>query len=110
MARQVFPEAEGQRRLLVDSNLLVLYVVGSVNIKRVPQFKRTAKYTADDYRLLSGFMDQFPEVWVVPQVTAEVSNLTDLSGRKRALAFPDAEADRFNLTQSQRYALVFCWS
>jgi len=57
-----------------------------VNIKRVPQFKRTARYTGDDYRLLAKFMDQFSEIWTVPQVIAEVSNLTDLSGQERVLA------------------------
>ncbi len=43
MARQFLPEAEGQGRLLVDSNLLVLYVVGRVNLDRIARFKRTEK-------------------------------------------------------------------
>lgn len=86
MARQYLPEAEGQRRLLVDSNLLVLYVVGNVNPHRVARFKRTEKYTVGDYRLLSVVMAEFPEMWTVPQVMAEVSNLTGLDGPERALA------------------------
>lgn len=44
MSKHLLPEAEGKQRILIDSNLLVLYIVGSVNIKRVAQFKRTAKY------------------------------------------------------------------
>ncbi len=39
-----------------------------------------------DYQLLSEIMGEFPEIWTVPQVMAEVSNLTDLDGREQSLA------------------------
>ncbi len=86
MRRRLLLEAEGQRRLLVDSNLLVLYIVGSVNIKRITGFKRTAKYLPADYRLLTDVMGQFHEICTVPQVMTEVSNLTDMDGREKVLA------------------------
>ncbi len=84
--RELLPEAEGQTRLLIDTNLLVLYVVGTINANRVSQFKRTQAYTAADYQLLYGVMKEFAEVWTVPQVMAEVSNLTDLKGHEFELA------------------------
>jgi hypothetical protein len=84
--RTLLPESEGQRRLLIDSNLLVLYIVGSVNIKRITSFKRTNKYLPADYRLLTDLMGEFLEIFTVPQVIAEVSNLTDMDGRERVLA------------------------
>jgi predicted nucleic acid-binding protein len=84
--RELLPEAEGQKRLLIDTNLLVLYVVGTVNANRVSQFKRTQAYTVADYQLLYGVMQEFAEIWTVPQVMAEVSNLTDLSGHEYELA------------------------
>jgi hypothetical protein len=84
--RTLLPEAEGRRRLLIDSILLVLYIVGSVNIKRITSFKRTEKYLPADYRLLTALMSEFREIYTVLQVITEVSNLTDMDGRERALA------------------------
>jgi hypothetical protein len=36
--------------LLVDTNLLVLFAVGTVNLDRIETFKRTSKYTKADRR------------------------------------------------------------
>jgi len=38
--------------LLVDTNLLVLFTVGSVNRNRIETFKRTRQYSKGDYDLL----------------------------------------------------------
>lgn len=72
--------------LLVDTNLLVLLIVGSVNISRVGVFKRTASYTAQDYRLLLELMELAGRICSVAHVFSEVSNLTDLKGIERQLA------------------------
>ena len=67
--------------LIVDTNLLVLFAVGSVNRGRIEEFKRTRKYTAADYDLLVRVFEHFDKrLFTVPHVLAEVSNLTDLSG------------------------------
>jgi predicted nucleic acid-binding protein len=68
--------------LLVDANLLVLVVVGSVNRDRI----ETRQYTRSDYDLLLRVLDQFNPLYTVPHVLAEVSNLTDLSGPEQARA------------------------
>ena len=73
-------------RLLVDANLLVLYIVGTVNPKRIDTFKRTSKYQLADYELLRRVLGRFDSLWTVAHVLAEVSNLTDLSGRERVAA------------------------
>ena len=70
------PNAAG---LLVDTNLLVLLVVGSVNRDRIETFKRTSKYTKADYDLLTRVLGAFQKIYTVAHVLAEVSNLTDLS-------------------------------
>jgi predicted nucleic acid-binding protein len=72
--------------LLVDTNLLVLYVVGTVNRKRIATFKRTRQYTGADYDLLVRVLTNFEPLYTVAHVLAEVSNLTDLSGTERLLA------------------------
>lgn len=71
--------------LLVDTNLLVLFVVGSVNCNRIEKFKRTCQCTVQDYELLLRVIGQF-KLYTVAHVLAEVSNLTDLTGSERLRA------------------------
>ncbi len=72
--------------LLVDTNLLVLFTVGSVNRNRIEQFKRTRQYTKSDYELLLRTLEPFNPLYTVAHVMAEVSNLTDLPGAERQQA------------------------
>jgi hypothetical protein len=72
-----FPAPAG---LFVDTNLLVLYTVGSINRQRIATFKRTSGYREQDYDLLLRFLSPFRLVYTVPHVLAEVSNLIDLPG------------------------------
>ena len=72
--------------LLVDTNLLVLFAVGTVNRNRIESFKRTRQYTKADYDLLLRVLDKFNTRYTVAHVMAEVSNLTDLPGAERQQA------------------------
>ena len=72
--------------LLIDTNLLVLFVVGTVNRGRIETFKRTRQYTRSDYDLLLRVLSGFERQYTVAHVMAEVSNLTDLSGPERQRA------------------------
>lgn len=72
--------------LLVDTNLLVLYAVGTVNRGRIETFKRSRQYTPADYDLLVRVLANFPRLYTVAHVLAEVSNLTDLPGAERLQA------------------------
>ena len=69
--------------LIVDANLLVLYIVGSVNRDRIENFKRTRQYKASDYDLLVDVMGKYQPLYSVAHDLAEVSNLTDLAGEER---------------------------
>jgi hypothetical protein len=62
--------------LLIDSNLLLLLLVGRINRKRVAAFKRTQKYTLEDFERLSQFYAFFSKHWTTPQILTEVSNLS----------------------------------
>ena len=66
--------------LLVDTNLLVLFAVGTVNRNRIETFKRTCQYTKAEYDLLVRVLGNFERLYTVAHVLAEVSNLTDLPG------------------------------
>jgi hypothetical protein len=72
--------------LLIDTNLLVLFIVGSVNLDRVEHFKRTRKYSRFDFKLLLRVIEKFKPLYTLAHVMAEVSNLTDLTGSERIQA------------------------
>jgi hypothetical protein len=69
------------RGVLVDSNLLVLLLVGSVSRKRVQVFKRTRDFSLDEFDVLRGLISHFGlPVIVTPHVLSQVSDLADLDG------------------------------
>jgi len=62
-------------RIIIDSNLLALLVVGTAGRSYITSHKRLAAYTAEDYDLLVGILGNASAVWVTPHVLAETSNL-----------------------------------
>jgi hypothetical protein len=63
--------------MLVDTNLLLLLLIGSYDIALVGAngFKRIAQYTAEDYELLVRLIKWFKITVTTPHVLTEVSNL-----------------------------------
>lgn len=78
-----FDQNTRSRGVLVDTNLLVLLIVGSVNRDRIPHFKRTSQYTQSDWDLLTGILEQIEMRLTIPHVLSEVSALTDMKGPER---------------------------
>lgn len=70
--------------VLVDTNLLVLYLVGLVNKRRIQDFKRTQNFTVEDFDVLAGLIEQLGKLISTPHVLAQVSDLTDLAGKELA--------------------------
>ncbi len=66
--------------ILVDSNLLLLLLIGSHDLSLISRFKRTSGYTIDDYKLLADFVQMFSGVTTTPHVLTEVSNLANSLG------------------------------
>jgi predicted nucleic acid-binding protein len=58
----------------IDTNLLILLIVGSTSINFIEKHKRLQKYSVDDYRLLVNILSKFSQIVVVPHVLAETSN------------------------------------
>jgi rRNA-processing protein FCF1 len=69
--------------VLIDTNLLVLLVVGLVNPDHIPRFKRTSDYTPEDWEALTGILERIPRRYSIAHVLSEASNLTDLKGPER---------------------------
>ena len=68
--------------VLVDTNLLVLLLVGSVNRHRILNFKRTGDFSIEDYDLLRHLIGHFGKLIATPHVLSQVSDLTDLTGKE----------------------------
>jgi hypothetical protein len=67
--------------VLVDTNLLVLLLVGLVNKRRILDFKRTQNFTIEDFDLLSRLISWFGKLFTTPHVLSQVSDLTDLASK-----------------------------
>jgi len=62
--------------IIIDTNLMILYLVGKYNPDQIKSFKRTQKYTLDDFKLLNHFIKFFKTLLTTPNILTEVSNLT----------------------------------
>lgn len=71
-----------RKGVLVDTNLLLLWLIGSVDTKRISQFGPTRKYSSPDFEVLLAFLGHFDKRVTTPNVLTEVSNLArkDLHG------------------------------
>ena len=74
------------RGILIDTNLLVLLIVGAVNRDRISRFKRTSNYTPADWDLLTGILEQIPHRYSIAHILAEVNTLTDMKGPELEIA------------------------
>lgn len=70
---------------LVDTNLLVLLLVGAVNRRRILEFKRLDSFGVEDFELLSRLIGRLGKLYVTPHVLSQVSDLTKLPGRELEL-------------------------
>ena len=62
--------------LFIDTNLLVLLIVGSVGRDLIAKHKRLrGAYTAEDYDILVGLLRPVDRVFVTPNTLTEASNL-----------------------------------
>lgn len=82
MTATVGTSSDGRRALVVDSNLLVLLVVGLVNPDRIASFKRTRRYNEDAFNLLREILQGYESIYTTAHILTEVSNLTDLDGKE----------------------------
>lgn len=72
--RQV-PSDWRSRDLLVDANILVLYLVGNLDPRLISKHKRTNQFDVEDYHLLDDFLRQFKKLVTTPNVLTEASNM-----------------------------------
>ena len=61
--------------VFIDSNLLVLFTVGSVGRDLIAKHRRLREYTAEDYGILVDLLSRVDQVFVTPNTLTETSNL-----------------------------------
>lgn len=66
--------------IIVDTNVLLLYFVGTLSRQRISQFKRTDQFSETDYDLLTKRLVNFRSVVATPNILTEVSSLINQLG------------------------------
>ncbi|MEH2277747.1 MAG: PIN domain-containing protein [Nostoc sp.] len=66
-----------QKGILIDTNILLLYFVGTVNRERITRFNRTQQFIPEDYDLLLRIIGRFRKLVTTPNILTEVSNFVD---------------------------------
>ncbi|WP_156480094.1 hypothetical protein [Collimonas pratensis] len=75
-------------RLLIDTNLLLVMVIGGVDGGRyIEKSKRLGHFCIEDYHQLWELVAKYKEIWITPYIAAEVSNLIDLDSYAGEKAF-----------------------
>jgi hypothetical protein len=65
------------RRAILDTNLLLLWLVAETDAKILERFKRVQEFTAVDIELLSGLLVPYNEMVTTPHILSETSNFID---------------------------------
>lgn len=81
----------GKKKLIIDTNLLLLLVIGAVEGGRhIQNSKRLNKLTLQDYDAILDVMASHQEICITHYIATEVSNLIDLTGYASRLAYETA--------------------
>lgn len=68
--------------IFVDTELLLLYIVGTFDLNLIRNFGRTSKFSEEDFLLVSRFIELFDVKITSPHILTEVSNFI---GNKKEL-------------------------
>jgi hypothetical protein len=67
----------GKKKLILDTNLLFLFLVGACDESFLPKCECTQKYTVNDYKLLLEIFRYFEsDIVITPHILAEFSNIS----------------------------------
>ncbi len=66
-----------RKNLLLDANLLTVYIVSQLGNGEIEKNKKTRNYTTEDAYLLCEFISSFRAIVTTPHVLTETANLLD---------------------------------
>ncbi len=77
---EIFNRHKG-KSVLLDTNLLLLLLIGSFERQRIGSFKRTDRFTEEDFDILISLISSFKSILTTPHLLTEVNSLANsLSG------------------------------
>ena len=62
--------------ILLDTNILLLYLIGKFDKNLILKFKRTQTFTIQDYEILTFLLSKFNKIITLPNILTEISNLS----------------------------------
>lgn len=75
------------KNLIVDTNLLLLWVIGSIDSgKYLSTSTRLDKFNYRDFDKVNSLIGKYDALYITPYIATEVSNLIDLKGYARTKA------------------------
>ena len=74
LEKAIFKHAS--RGILVDTNLLLLFLIGIFGENHIKEFKKIQKYSIEDFNIVNNIIRRFSRINVTPQILAEISNLS----------------------------------
>ena len=69
-----------QKGILIDTNILLLWFVGTVNRELISKFKRTENFVPEDYDTLLQILSSFNKIVTTPNILTEVNSLANQLG------------------------------
>lgn len=89
------------RRLIIDTNLLLLLIIGAVEGgKHIKNSNRLNKFSISDFDKITKIISEYDEIHITPYIATEISNLIDLTGDARLLAFQIAQEFFCNIAKT----------
>jgi rRNA-processing protein FCF1 len=73
-------ESYRQKGILIDTNILLLWFVGTVNRSRISKFNRTEQFLPEDYDSLIQILSYFTKIVTTPNILTEVNSLANQLG------------------------------
>ena len=61
--------------VIIDTNLLLMYLVGTYDPHRITKFKRTITFVVEDFYTLLEFFNYFDKIVTTPNILTEVNSL-----------------------------------
>ncbi|UNK06361.1 PIN domain-containing protein [Psychrobacter raelei] len=71
------PYVRKNKKVLLDTNLLTMYIVSRIGAGEVENFKRTRAYTSKDAEILDDVLKNFESIVTTPHILAETANILD---------------------------------
>jgi len=91
------------RGVLIDTNLLLLYLVGSFQPDQIRKFKRTSQFTEADYSILSRLVSLFGKIVSTPNILTEVNSLANQLAESYKIPFASILAQCIETITSESY-------